>query len=112
MNKCGDCTLCCDLLPVKWLDKPAGESCVHCQGGCLIHDTKPAECSGFECAWLQSNVDNQNLRPDRCGIVFEKTKGGEFFGTVIHSGKVSEAALRQLHNFVGQGYTVRLSEQV
>lgn len=112
MNQCGECTVCCTLLPVKWLNKPAGESCIHCQGGCTIHDVKPAECSDFECAWLQSNVDNPDLRPDRCGIIFEKTTDGDMFGTVVSSERVSDTARRQLHDFVAQGYTVRLTEQV
>ena len=111
-NQCGECTLCCTLLPVKWMDKPAGEDCVHCDGGCLIHETKPAECSDFECSWLQSNVDNDELRPDRCGVVFEKVDDTEFYGNVVPGGKVTEMALSQMRNFIAQGYTVRLSEQV
>ena len=111
-NQCGECTLCCTLLPIEWLDKPAGETCVHCDGGCLIHDTKHHECASFECSWLQSNVDNPDLRPDRCGVIFEKSGDGEFFGTVVPGGKVTQMARSQMQNFVAQGYSVRLSEQV
>lgn len=112
MNQCGDCTLCCELLPIKWLDKPANTPCINCVAGCLIHNTKDPECDGFECAWLQSGVDNDDLRPDKCGVIFEKTDNGEFFGTVVPGGKISDMARRQMNNFVDQGYTVRLSEQV
>ena len=97
---------------MKWLNKAAGEDCVHCQDGCLIHETKEKECRGFEWAWLQSNVDNPELRPDRCGIVFEKTVDDEMFGTVAPDREISDAARKQLQNFVDQGYVVRLTEQV
>ena len=112
MAVCGECTLCCDLLPVKWLDKPANTTCVHCDKGCLIHETKEEECVSFECSWLQSNVDNDQLRPDRCGVVFEKVDDKTFYGNVVLGGKISDLARRQMQNFVDQGYTVRLSEHV
>lgn len=112
MNECGECTACCTLLPIEWLDKPADTTCVHCDAGCLIHDTKHYECSSFECSWLQSNVDSPELRPDKCGVVFEKVDDTTFYGNVDPKMKVSDLALKQMMNFVNQGYVVRLSEQV
>jgi len=112
MNACGECTACCTLLPIKWLDKPAGTDCVHCDGGCLIHDTKHFECSSFECSWLQSGVDNPALRPDRCGVIFEKVNDTTFFGTISAAGKANNVARRQVENFISQGYTVELAEAV
>ena len=112
MSGCGECTACCTLLPIEWLDKPANVTCTHCDKGCLIHDTKHYECSSFECSWLQSNVDNDNLRPDRCGVIFEKIDDHTFYGNVIPGGKVSNTARKQMQNFVEQGYTVRLSEAI
>ena len=112
MNECGECTACCIVLPIKWLDKPANMPCIHCDAGCLIHDTKDYECSSFECSWLQSGVDNDGLRPDRCGIVFEKVDDDTFYGNVISGRKISDTARKQMQSFVEQGYTVRLSEAV
>jgi hypothetical protein len=45
-------------------------------------------------------------------VIFEKSGDGEFFGTVVPGGKVTEMALSQMRNFMAQGFTVRLSEQV
>jgi len=112
MAECGECTLCCTLLPIEWLGKPADVICEHCDKGCMIHETKHHECASFECSWLQSGVDNPDLRPDRCGVIFEKVDDSTFFGTVVPGGKVSDAARRQMNSFVEQGYTVRLSEQI
>lgn len=112
MNKCGECTLCCELLPIKWLGKPMNTPCIHCDAGCLIHDTKDPECSGFDCMWRESGIDNDKLRPDRCGVVFEKTDDDNIYGNVRPGGNVSDAARMQMKAFVAQGYTLRLSEQV
>lgn len=112
VNECGSCTACCYAFPVKWMDKPMNTACQYCDNGCTIQSTKPDECRDFDCSWRQSNVDNPKLRPDRCGIIFEKTKDDEFFGTVIEGGTVTEAARRQLQSFSRQGYTIRLSEEV
>ena len=99
-------------MPIEWLDKPAKTPCIHCDAGCLIHDKKHFECASFECAWLQSGVDNDNLRPDKCGVIFEKVDDATFFGTVAPGAKVSDTARKQMQEFVKQGYTVRLSEQI
>ena len=51
---CGDCTLCCKVMAIEELAKPAGQWCRHCKPGrgCLIYDSRPAECSAFDCLWL------------------------------------------------------------
>ena len=111
VNECGDCTLCCTLLPIKALGKPANMTCVHCDRGCSIHESKPFECHSFDCSWRQSGVDNDDLRPDKCGVVFEKTDKSTVFGNVSPGG-VSNLARRQVQDFIKQGYTVRLSESI
>jgi hypothetical protein len=52
---CGSCSLCCKLLPIRELDKPESQWCVHCRpghGGCTIYADRPASCRGFACEWL------------------------------------------------------------
>jgi hypothetical protein len=78
-NECGTCTLCCKLVEVEDLQKPAGRWCGFCSSGqiypahkgCQIHDQpqQPAACKRFRCLWLAGDwpVD---LRPDRSGVVF------------------------------------------
>lgn len=107
--KCGECTLCCDLFPVKWLDKPMNTSCVHCDIGCKIHETKPSECSDFNCAYVQMEKANIELRPDNCGVIFEKLSDNIFFGTLNPNTTLTEFGKKQVYNFVKQGYSVVLA---
>lgn len=109
MLNCGECTLCCDLFPVRWLDKPPNSSCKFCEGGCTIHKMKPPECSDFNCAYVQMKKGNIELRPDKCGIIFEKLSDKIFFGTVDPKREPSDLGKRQAFNFVEQGYSVVLA---
>ena len=109
MQPCGECTLCCTLFPVRWLEKPINTPCVHCDAGCMIHETKPAECSDFNCAYTQMAKENINLRPDKCGIIFEKLSSELRYGTVVPGMEISESAHRQIANFLAQGFSVVLS---
>lgn len=75
MNRqCGACTLCCRLLPVVSLRKPASQRCVHqFSGGCAVYHRAgfPRECSIWSCRWL---VDAETIglrRPDRTGYVID-----------------------------------------
>lgn len=68
---CGECTLCCKLLPVKELEKGADTRCQH-QGrkGCAIYHQLgfPGSCGLWNCAWLGGE---DVPRPDRCGWVVD-----------------------------------------
>ena len=105
---CGECTLCCDLFEVKWLNKPVNTKCIHCDLGCKIHDEKPSECTDFDCAYIQSKVTNINLRPYKCGIIFEKLSDNIFYGTVNPNQKPTKYAFAQINNFITQGFSVVL----
>jgi hypothetical protein len=51
---CGECSLCCKLLHVKELDKPANKWCPHCapgKGGCTIWGRTPDICRLYFCGW-------------------------------------------------------------
>jgi hypothetical protein len=56
-RSCGKCSMCCKLLHVAELDKPANQWCGHCkpgQGGCSIYETRPSICRTYGCGWLMS----------------------------------------------------------
>jgi hypothetical protein len=108
MLTCGECTECCYAFPIEQLNKPPNTQCKHCNNGCEIHDTKPDECSGFNCAYVQSKSNDENLRPDKCGIIFEKYSDNIFLGTVRTDMDVSDAGHRQIRSFLDQGYSVVL----
>lgn len=74
-RKCGDCQLCCKLVPVKSLGKAAGERCKHQSHskGCKIYDHRPNCCRIWSCAWLMADrADTADLRrPDRSHYVID-----------------------------------------
>ena len=65
---CGSCSVCCSVLRVDELSKPAGRDCRHQRGeqGCSIHATRPDVCRGYHCLWLQGGLE-ESERPDRTG---------------------------------------------
>jgi hypothetical protein len=80
MASCDGCALCCKVLSVDEIDKPAGRWCkkIHrTEHGrsCGIYPERPGACRAFECLWLlsQSRPGQEmqpELRPDRSHVVF------------------------------------------
>jgi len=80
---CGDCQLCCRLLPVAdgvmvdgrvlpgGLHKIAGQTCQHQRHGkgCAIYDHRPFSCRMWSCGWLANNLPIS--RPDRSHYVVD-----------------------------------------
>jgi hypothetical protein len=92
MRKCGDCQLCCNLLPVAdganvrtetgeiiqmpgSLNKPANTRCPHQKHGvgCKLHGTPsmPYSCSIWNCRWLVNDDTHDLQRPDRSHYVID-----------------------------------------
>ena len=110
-NVCGECTLCCTMFPVKWLDKPPLTDCKHCvlNKGCSIQDTKEDECRDFDCMYVQVSNVPLELRPDKCGIIFEKYSDRIIYGTVNPKAEISDMGKQQVHAFNNQGFSVVLA---
>lgn len=72
-RSCGACTLCCKLLPVPPLDKPAGQRCKHQRHGkgCAIYARRPDPCKVWSCRWLAEHATAGMPRPDRCHYVID-----------------------------------------
>jgi hypothetical protein len=71
VKPCGDCSLCCKVLRINVLDKPAGQWCRHfAKGtGCSVHSASPVECQRFQCLWTISQGLDETWRPDRAKLV-------------------------------------------
>jgi hypothetical protein len=71
VRPCGECSLCCKVLRINALDKPAGQWCGHFRKGlgCSIHALSPVECQRFQCFWTISSVLGPEWRPDRSKLV-------------------------------------------
>jgi uncharacterized protein len=65
-KSCGSCGLCCKVLEIGELPKPAGIYCPHCAigTGCGIYPERPDPCRNFLCAWLYNPSMGPELKPD------------------------------------------------
>jgi hypothetical protein len=75
-RKCGDCQLCCKLVPVRSLGKLAGQRCEHQQHhkGCNIYAKLwgvAPECKLWNCRWLGNDDMDELRRPDRTHYVVD-----------------------------------------
>lgn len=71
-RQCRECTLCCKLLPVRELQKPANTVCEFQRAkGCSVYQGRefPASCALWSCHWLIS--DDDLPRPDRAHYVID-----------------------------------------
>ena len=75
---CGSCSLCCKVIGIAALDKPAGQWCPHfAKGvGCSIYGQTPDECRTFFCWWLKTPSMGEAWRPDRCKLVLWTNRPG------------------------------------
>jgi hypothetical protein len=73
-RQCGTCNLCCRLLPVDEIAKPAGQKCRHLRyhagGCCSIYQRRPEGCHFWSCSWLLDNAIKLP-RPDRAHYVID-----------------------------------------
>lgn len=75
-RSCGECALCCKLLRIDELEKPAYQWCVHARPGvkdpgcCSIYNERPGACRGYACEWLvNTDFDTELWYPKLCHMV-------------------------------------------
>ena len=75
---CGSCTMCCKVLKIDELKKPAGRWCVNARAGvgCAIHFERPLSCRTFNCMWLTARDLPDVWRPDRARFVLSVESSG------------------------------------
>jgi len=73
---CGTCSLCCKLLDIHELEKPAGVWCQHARPGkgCAIHGHHPGVCQAFRCWWLDEPQAADNWKPEKCGFLIREAE--------------------------------------
>jgi hypothetical protein len=84
---CGDCQLCCRLLPTEEIAKPALKRCPHQKHGvgCSIYERRPLSCQLWNCRWL-TDADTVDLpRPDRSHYVIDMMP--DYITATIEGGK-------------------------
>ena len=72
-RKCGACTLCCKLTPVREVNKPGGTRCQHQRmgKGCSIYAKRPLSCRLWNCRWLAEDDTHDQRRPDLSHVVID-----------------------------------------
>jgi hypothetical protein len=74
-RQCGDCQLCCKLVPVQSLQKHGGTACKFQKfhKGCTVYrkPAMPPECQLWNCRWLVNDDTADLSRPDRVGYVID-----------------------------------------
>jgi hypothetical protein len=77
-RECGDCTLCCKVMAIEALAKPAGSWCAHCKPGrgCLSYATRPHECRFFNCRWLVDDQLQAHWKPSKSRLVLTTSEDG------------------------------------
>lgn len=70
---CGDCTLCCKVIPVEELGKPANRWCDHAEArkGCTIYADRPNGCRFWSCAWAATPEWPEALKPNKTHVIFD-----------------------------------------
>ncbi len=72
-RSCAGCTLCCRLLRVDSLAKPALADCVHCTAdvACNIYPQRPQDCRDYACGYLLGADVAEHWEPRRSGMVIQ-----------------------------------------
>ncbi|MDR3518330.1 MAG: hypothetical protein P4M00_21250 [Azospirillaceae bacterium] len=93
-RSCASCTLCCKLMGVPELKKPAARWCSDCDQaqGCTVYERRPPSCRNFACFWLMDDQFPDEMRPDRIHalLAFNDTPDS----VVLHVDPAHPAAVR------------------
>ena len=81
--------MCCIVLEIEELKKPAGPACPNCVagGGCAVYTTRPQVCRDFECEWLTDRALPRPFRPDRIGTILMEAHDADEYRAVCAPGK-------------------------
>jgi Fe-S-cluster containining protein len=99
--------MCCLLLKIKETDSKPCVYCKHCEPnvGCKIYKNRPEACRIFECAWKQMEHSHIDLRPDKCGVLFEKWSDKVIVGSMNIS-YISDLIEKQIDYFRSENISV------
>src|SRR5437016_4259730 len=84
MRNCDRCTLCCKVMAVTELKKPADTWCEHCDRGkgCGTYVSRPQSCRDFQCLYLLLPDVPADWKPDLCHMVLVSELNG--LRVVVH----------------------------
>lgn len=80
---------------------------MHCDNGCMIHEAKPSECTDFDCEYAKAKKAHTDVRPDNCGVMFEKLTERIILGTLHPMRELDdEVCGGQINHFCNSGISV------
>ena len=110
MMPCGECTLCCKLLEThdEKTASPIGIYCKHCDHnkGCTIYKDRPEECRIYQCMWTQMENVGEELRPDKCGVIFDRISDDVISARIEKGLKLNKLVVKQIESFNREGFSV------
>jgi hypothetical protein len=95
------------------MDSDCGILCKECEENvrCNIYNTRPEECKIFLCCYAQMEKAHTDLRPDNCGIMFEKINDTLILGSVDGElENISELVTKQIHFFIKERISVMIQK--
>ncbi len=101
MKTCGECTLCCELLPIGEINKSPNTLCKDCtlNKGCNIYNNRPESCKNFNCSYLTSDDMGESLKPNICNIIFEVVTDTIHLG-LVHYNHLDAWKNKQVQDYV------------
>lgn len=84
-RSCEGCGMCCNLLRIDALNKPAGEWCKHCstRRSCDIHGEHPDDCRNFHCGWLTVEGLGDEWKPSKSKIIMTAELDGQRMTAIV-----------------------------
>jgi hypothetical protein len=79
-RSCGDCALCCKILDIVALEKPAGEWCKHCSTHkkCDLYPIRPAAiCDTFNCGYITQPGVPESWFPGKSRMILNTSADGQ-----------------------------------
>lgn len=111
MQDCGECKMCCELIEVHddygEILSNIDSACKHldCRG-CSIYKDRPSACRIYQCMWSQMDNVGDKLRPDKCGILFDRQSEDVISARIKDDTNLSVLASNQIRAFNKQGFSV------
>ena len=111
--ECGKCTLCCKLPNIPTTNSKPNEWCKYFDKNkrCTIYGNHPEECKEYLCTYAQMKYAHLDLRPDKCGIIFDKISDTLILGSVDGAiDDLSDLVKRQINEFGKEGLSVAIQQ--
>ena len=71
--------MCCKIPGIPEIGKPPNAWCPNCEKGrgCRVYDQRPEPCRAFYCLWKVMPDFPEELRPDRCKVLWQLSGDGK-----------------------------------